>query len=147
MQFILHNEKETEALGAKLALIVPEKALIFLEGNLGMGKTTFVRGFIKSLGYTGAVKSPTYNIVEEYKIENNLIFHFDLYRLNDPEELEWIGIDDYLHENAISFIEWPEQGVGYLGIPSIIISFESYSIGRKIDIQGIPEEHEKLLEC
>lgn len=105
MQFILNTAEETEAFGAKLFQILPEKCLVFLLGDLGAGKTTLVRGFMRAAGHIGAVKSPTYNIVEEYKIDKRLFFHFDLYRLVDPEELEWIGIADYLQETATCFIE------------------------------------------
>jgi len=147
MQFILHSEKETEEFGAKLASILPKKAIICLEGHLGVGKTTLVRGFIKSLGYTGTVKSPTYNIVEEYEINHHTVLHFDLYRINDPEELQWIGIEDYFKEQAICFIEWPSLGEGYLESPDLILTLENHSQGRKIEIKKISETMKKRLEC
>ena len=104
--FELIDSEATEKFGAKLWEKLPKKALIFLHGDLGAGKTTLVRGLLRAAGVTGAIKSPTYALVEEYSVENRKIFHFDLYRLADAEELEWIGIDDYLNQNALCLIEW-----------------------------------------
>ncbi len=139
MQFILNTAEETEAFGAKLFQVLPEKCLVFLLGDLGAGKTTLTRGFMRAAGHIGTVKSPTYNIVEEYKIENRLFFHFDLYRLADPEELEWIGIADYLQEKSVCFIEWPEKGEGYLSEPDVILSLTTSDNGRKLHIDKMPE--------
>ena len=97
--------------------------VIYLDGNLGAGKTTFVRYFLKSSGYSGFVKSPTFTIVESYDLKKLAIHHFDLYRLVDPEELEYIGIDEYF-ENSISFIEWSCHGEGYIRKPNFIIKIE-----------------------
>jgi len=140
MQFILNTAEETEAFGAKLFQTLPEKCLVFLLGDLGAGKTTLTRGFMRAAGHIGAVKSPTYNIVEEYKIDSRLFFHFDLYRLADPEELEWIGIADYLQEKSVCFIEWPEKGEGYLSEPDVILSLTTSDNGRKLLIEKIPED-------
>ncbi len=139
MRFILNSAEETEAFGAQLFQFLPEKCMIFLLGDLGAGKTTLVRGFIRAAGHAGTVKSPTYNIVEEYRLQNRLVFHFDLYRLRDPEELEWIGIDDYLQQKSICFIEWPAKGEGYLGAPDIILSLTGSEEGREIVIKKFPE--------
>ncbi len=116
----------TEKLGAGL--------LVFMIGDLGAGKTTLVRGFLRGLGYTGVVKSPTYNLVESYAINDLNVFHFDLYRLMDAEELEYMGIRDYLNAESICFIEWPEKGEGLLPSPDVRI---------EINIKG--SERELLL--
>ncbi len=139
MQFLFSTVEETEAFGAKLFHALPEKCVVFLNGDLGTGKTTLVRGFMRAAGHKGIVKSPTYNIVEEYKINNRLFFHFDLYRLLDPEELEWIGINDYLQENSLCFIEWPEKGEGHLGTADVILSLTSTATGRILVIEKIVE--------
>jgi len=137
-QFLLNSVVETEAFGAQLFQVLPKKCLVFLVGDLGTGKTTLTRGFMKAAGHKGIVKSPTYNIVEEYRVNQRLFFHFDLYRLVDPEELEWIGIDDYLQEESVCFVEWPEKGEGYLTEPDVIISMATTDSGRKIQIKKMP---------
>ena len=112
LSFLLTEASETEAFGAALWAALPEKALVFLHGELGAGKTTLIRGLLRAAGYQQTVKSPTYSLVEEYQINNRYIYHFDLYRLKDAEELAWIGMDDYLQQNALCLIEWPEMGFG-----------------------------------
>lgn len=138
-QYLLQSAEETEEFGAKLFHSLPEKCVIFLVGDLGAGKTTLVRGFMREAGHTGTVKSPTYNIVEEYQLNKRLFFHFDLYRIIDPEELEWIGITDYLQEKSTCFFEWPEKGQGHLSEPDLIISMTTIEKGRKLVIEKIAD--------
>jgi len=130
MPIYLNNTEATEHFGASLYKVLPAKCVIFLQGDLGAGKTTLVRGFLRAAGYNGTVKSPTYNIVEEYTIAQQAVFHFDLYRLSSPEELEWIGINDYFAQQSICFIEWPELGSGFLPEPDIIIALTQQEQGR-----------------
>jgi tRNA threonylcarbamoyladenosine biosynthesis protein TsaE len=130
MQQFLPDHEATERFGAELYPILPAKCLVFLHGELGAGKTTLVRGFLRAAGHQGAVKSPTYNLVEEYNLDGKIIYHFDLYRLNDPEELEWVGINDYLAQDAVCFIEWPEHGKEILPQPDIIIELTQKNEGR-----------------
>ncbi len=132
---LLADESSTLNFGAKLASRCPAACIIFLKGNLGAGKTTLVRGFLQSLGYTGKIKSPTYTLVEPYEIADKLIFHFDLYRLHDPEELENIGLRDYLAAPAILLIEWPERGAGQLPSPDVTIHLEAIQAGRRLTIE------------
>ena len=132
MQMYLQSTEATEQFGAQLFNSQVSKGVIFLQGDLGVGKTTLVRGFLRAAGYSGVVKSPTYTLVEEYDIGERKIFHFDLYRLVDPEELEWVGIRDYFDQEAICFIEWPDKGQGFLPEPDKVISLEVRGDGRLV---------------
>lgn len=134
MQKFLNNADETERFGADLYYSLPPKCLVFLKGELGAGKTTLVRGYLRATGYSGTVKSPTYNLVEEYQLADKKIYHFDLYRLNDPEELEWLGINDYLSQESACFIEWPDKGKGYLPSPDIVITLSAEGAGRSVEM-------------
>ena len=128
----INNLSEMYSFGMQLSKELSPGDIIYLEGNLGAGKTTLVQCILKSLGYTGHVKSPTYTLVEEYKVNKHIIYHYDLYRLSDPEELEWIGCRDNFNDEAISLIEWPQKGVGYLPMPTRVINIEYDDINRII---------------
>ncbi len=121
---IIKNEQEMLEAGGKLALQLRPGMLVFLQGDLGAGKTTLVRGILRGLGHEGSVKSPTYNLVEPYTIEGQAFFHFDLYRLMDVEELEYMGMRDYLNKDSICFIEWPDKGEGFLPKPDLLLDIK-----------------------
>jgi len=113
--------------------------LVFLKGDLGAGKTTFVRGVLRGLGHNGSVKSPTYNLVEPYEVEGLPVFHFDLYRLTDAEELEYMGIRDYLNDKTVCFIEWPNNGAGCLPKPDMLIEIKINGTERELLISNYKE--------
>jgi tRNA threonylcarbamoyladenosine biosynthesis protein TsaE len=106
----LPDAAATEALGARLARLVPAGCVIHLRGDLGTGKTTLVRGFLRALGFRGPVRSPTYTLIEPYTVESGQVLHCDLYRLGDPLELEYLGLRDFIDEQHILLVEWPERG-------------------------------------
>ncbi|QSP94580.1 tRNA (adenosine(37)-N6)-threonylcarbamoyltransferase complex ATPase subunit type 1 TsaE [Marinobacter salinisoli] len=147
-RFFLKDETETEALGQELARVVvaSERGVtLFLDGDLGMGKTTMSRGLMRGLGHEGAVKSPTYTLVEPYEDLAMPAYHFDLYRLGDPEELEYMGIRDYFSADTVCLIEWPERGQGLLPDPDIEIHFEREGDGRSVVLRAGTEEGAALL--
>ncbi|HCI30983.1 MAG TPA: tRNA (adenosine(37)-N6)-threonylcarbamoyltransferase complex ATPase subunit type 1 TsaE, partial [Psychrobacter sp.] len=123
---ILNSEQDTQLLAKQLAAL-PLTGSVWLAGDLGAGKTTLTRYWLHALGHTGAVKSPTYTLVEPYSIEQNNgttkpVYHADLYRLQDPEELSFIGFDEYLDEpEALVIIEWASRADGYLPMPTLFI--------------------------
>lgn len=128
------DEEAMVAFGKRIAKITQGAGLIFLQGDLGAGKTTLSRGIIRGLGHTGAVKSPTFTLVEPYEIGAVRAFHFDLYRLVDPEELEYMGIRDYFDGDALCLIEWPDKGTGFLPKPDLTITITPHDNGRQLKL-------------
>ena len=144
--FYLADEAQQVALGGRLAQAL-HQGVIYLEGDLGAGKTTFTRGLIRALGHQGAVKSPTYTLVEPYVFDQQTIYHFDLYRLADPEELEMIGIRDYFDEAALCLIEWPQKGRGFLPSPDLRFIFSlADQEGRNVQIEALSDQGSKALQ-
>ncbi len=134
-----------EACGARLAALLEPGAVVALRGELGMGKTTFSRGLIRALGHRGNVKSPTYTLVEPYELGALTVYHFDLYRLGDPEELEFMGIHDYFRPDALCLVEWPERGIGVLPPADIGITIERENGGRRLWLRGLTALGKKLI--
>ena len=131
---MINSSDETELLGAALAKALPKQCLLFLYGDLGAGKTTLVRGLLRAAGHRGVVKSPTYSLVEEYHLPAVTVFHLDLYRLKDPEELEWFGINDYLGQEALCCIEWPQVGEGQLPTADVEVRLRHHGQIRMVEI-------------
>ena len=132
LEWRLSDEDDTLAAGATLAAHAVG-SVVFLHGNLGMGKTTLSRGVLRALGHQGGVKSPTYTLVEPYELEAGVrVYHFDLYRLADPEELEYLGVRDYFDGESLCLVEWPEKGSGFLPTPDLDIYLEADLPGRKL---------------
>ncbi len=131
------NEQALLAIAEGLSRCQVEGLTLYLQGELGMGKTTFSRGVINGFGHRGAVKSPTYTLVEPYEFGAIIVYHFDLYRLGDPEELEYMGIRDYFSDNSLCLIEWPQRGAGILKGPDIVVHFSVQGQGRRLHWQAM----------
>ena len=128
----IKNENEMMSLGGTIADQIADGGIVLLKGDLGAGKTTLVRGLLRHLGHKGNVKSPTYTLVEPYDLKAKKVYHFDLYRLGDPEELEFMGGRDYWESDAICLIEWPDKANGYLPEADMVIDIFYESEGRSV---------------
>ena len=144
----LKDEAETEKFGRLLALATSDLPVtaasvdsppgataggrIYLRGDLGAGKTTVTRGLMRGYGYEGAVKSPTYTLVEPYEFSRYNIYHFDLYRLSDPDEVEFLGVSDYFESHNLCLIEWPENGGTQLPKADLVINLAIEHQGRRL---------------
>lgn len=106
--------QETQIAGEDIAMQLVFPSCVYLVGDMGVGKTTLTKSIIQSFGYTGEVTSPTYNLVQEYKVEKGIVYHMDLYRIEDPSEIEFLALDDLWSAQSLFLIEWPERGLGYL---------------------------------
>ncbi|WP_020407575.1 tRNA (adenosine(37)-N6)-threonylcarbamoyltransferase complex ATPase subunit type 1 TsaE [Hahella ganghwensis] len=129
---VLPDEDATFRLGAILARHLEWPSVVYLEGQLGAGKTTLSRAILRGLGHSGSVKSPTYTLVEPYELAQGALYHFDLYRLGDPEELEFLGIRDYFQETTLCLIEWAEKGQGWLPQADLEIRLSTAGEGRQV---------------
>lgn len=141
----LVSERDTQNIAKILADSISNtnNIKLYLTGNLGAGKTTFTRYFIQSFGYTGKVKSPTYTLIENYNLDDRTIYHLDLYRLSDPEELTFLGIEDFIdNSNTIILAEWPQKGQGVLPEPDIRLDFTIENGARKLAIHLETEKND-----
>lgn len=143
ISFSLAGEAKTVEFGSLMSKLctalctkLHRSVLVTLEGDLGAGKTTFSRGFILECGYKDIVRSPTYTLVETYDFADYSVYHFDLYRLLDPEELEYMGIRDYFQKTSVSLVEWPDKAQGMLPDPDVRVYFSYNSEFRDIVIES-----------
>ena len=144
--FFMDSETSQEAFAAKIAKSSNLDLVIFLQGNLGAGKTTFARGFLRGCGYQGLVKSPTYTLVEPYTLaDGKMAYHFDLYRLSDPEELEFMGLRDYFSAESLCLIEWPQQGADRVPPADVLIELEHAGPARDLQISALSPHGEVIL--
>lgn len=132
----LPDEDSTVGIGRLLATLTGGHGLLTLHGNLGCGKTTLSRGLIQALGHTGAVKSPTYTLVEPYELCGRHVLHYDLYRLSDPEELEFLGMRDFLDADTLTLVEWPERAGNWLPAPDLALHLQVEGSGRRLSWEG-----------
>lgn len=140
MEIYLEDPQATADTGIALGnAIADQRLVVYLQGDLGAGKTALCQSIIKSYGYDGRVKSPTYTLLEPYALENVLIYHFDLYRLADPEELEFVGIRDLVAEQALFLVEWPDKGQGFLPEADLQLTMKVQSPGRMLYIHGLSD--------
>jgi tRNA threonylcarbamoyladenosine biosynthesis protein TsaE len=152
-EYYLADEAATVAIGQRLGESAHGGAVIFLQGELGAGKTTLSRGVLRAFGHSGAVKSPTYTLVEPYQFDGEegeepiQVYHFDLYRLGDAEELEYMGIRDYFTDKAVCLVEWPSRGQGYLPQPDVVLTLQVDAPGRSLVMVANTERGDVLVQA
>ena len=144
---LLRHEADTAALGRRLAQVCPVRAVIWLRGPLGAGKTTLVRGFLRGLGYQGAVKSPTYTLIEPYECGGRRVFHLDLYRIADPAELDYLGLRDLQDEDAVLLVEWPKRGAAALPPADLRLDLEYDGSMRRAIVQPLTTAGDELAKA
>jgi tRNA threonylcarbamoyladenosine biosynthesis protein TsaE len=126
-EFRTTTEDETLALGKNLAARLSDGGIVYLSGELGVGKTTLVRGLLRALGFEGRVKSPSYGLIESYEVEGLAVHHLDLYRLGHGEEIAYLGLEDLINEGTLLLIEWPERGEGWLPSADWLIHIDDHA--------------------
>lgn len=141
----LADEQASLDFGAAWSPYLNAPLVVYLQGNLGAGKTTLTRGILRGLGYQGAVKSPTYAIVESYPLNGFTLHHFDLYRFSTPEEWEDAGLDELFTGQSICLIEWPQQGGEFTPPPDITVSLTHDKEGRRCTLTAHTAQGQKSL--
>ena len=145
MNIILADETATLALGAALAPCMSPGLVVYLEGDLGAGKTTMVRGLLRALSDSSPVKSPTYTLVEIHVVSGLNFYHFDFYRFSNPEEYLDAGLEEYFDGNGICLVEWPAQAAPYLPEPDLVICLAVDKNRRVADVQATSPGGERCL--
>lgn len=144
-EWLLPDPEATAALGDALAATQPARAVVFLQGNLGAGKSTLARAWLRALGVTGAIKSPTYALVERYPVPGGEAAHLDLYRLAAAGELDFLGLDELAAEATLWLVEWPERGAGGLPPPDLRVDLAADGAGRRAVLEAASAEGEAWL--
>lgn len=140
------DEAASQALAAVFARHLRPPLVVYLKGDLGAGKTLFARAYIHALGYEGYVKSPSYGLLETYETAGQTVLHLDLYRIEDPEELEYLAIRDLYRKNCSLFVEWPDRGQNHLPAPDVVLEFGEKGEARFIRCIPFSERGEDLAE-
>ncbi|GGI83111.1 tRNA (adenosine(37)-N6)-threonylcarbamoyltransferase complex ATPase subunit type 1 TsaE [Legionella impletisoli] len=143
----LPSEEDTIALAKRCAKILRSPATLTFRGNIGAGKTTFIRAMLKALGICSTIKSPTFSLVETYSLDTFQIHHFDLYRIHDEAELEYIGFRDYFTSQSVCCIEWPEHGTHYLNVVDIEFALMAHGEGRRLSLIAKSPLGIEMLSC
>lgn len=145
LQLKLEDEAQTSAVAAQFAQCIKAPCVITLNGVIGAGKTTFVRGFLRAIGIAGAIKSPTFSLVESYEKDELTYHHFDLYRILEEAELEYIGFRDYFSDASVIFIEWPERMPLLLDKTDLDVCFTPSNNGREFCVIAKSKEGQEML--
>jgi tRNA threonylcarbamoyladenosine biosynthesis protein TsaE len=144
LAWALPDEAATAALAARMASVLDDGLVLYLHGPLGAGKTSFARALLTALGVGERVKSPTYSLVEGYMVRNRPAWHLDLYRIADPAELEWLGLDALADPAALVLVEWPERGAGALPAADIELQLDYAGKGRRASLRTFTARGERL---
>lgn len=142
----LPSEESVVCLAGQFASCLFAPLVIYLRGDLGAGKTTYARALIHALGYRGRVKSPSYGLLESYAINEFNVLHLDLYRIEDPSELDYLALRDLFDVNSVLLVEWPEKGDGFLPLADVVILFDEAENQRFADVFSGTDTGQKLLE-
>ncbi len=145
LELHVEGEARQEQLGAQLARLIEPPCIVYLAGDLGAGKTTLSRGLLRGLGHQGRVKSPTFTLLEPYELPHLNCYHFDLYRLSDPEELLFLGIEDLLRPDSLLLVEWPERGEGVLPPPDLTVRITHEGRRRRLEFLGGSGKGDKII--
>ena len=145
MSLFVPDAESMEALGQQLSDPACWRGVVWLQGDLGAGKTTLVRSLLRGLGYPGRVKSPTYTLLEPYELDDRTVYHLDLYRLAAADELEWLGIRDLLTDTDLLLVEWPERGEGVLPGADLDIVIDHAEEGRRLSAHAMTERGKRML--
>ncbi|KTD17530.1 tRNA (adenosine(37)-N6)-threonylcarbamoyltransferase complex ATPase subunit type 1 TsaE [Legionella jordanis] len=146
-ELILPDESRSELLATQLSACLEAPLTLTFSGQIGAGKTTLIRAMLRALGITSAIKSPTFSLVESYQCPKFHVHHFDLYRIHDEAELEYIGFRDYFHKDSVSCIEWPEHAKALLQNTDLNFCFSIKGSGRLLVITAASTAGERILSC